>query len=734
MSDSSDINGSGRKAGINNSCIEIIKSYMGREPNNTELMIISELWHEKPEIEYCREKLANLIDSENSVSKEKYRSCTGAIRFNKEVDCITNFISSDSKYDYPVNCGIATIKGGINNIIASGARPVSNVCSYILSPSKADYTIAEINEFSTNAGIPVINNSLCFDTEITGDPLLNIMTLGIAERKKAAAQLKANTGDSVMLLGHFSSGSQLKGSLYSYIKGRYLKDENPPAVIYSILEKLLIEGVLELLHSGVISGVYNIDRSGIAGAAADIMIRNSAGIRLDIDKFPAGSSDDDIPKILSGYLPYSFLAIINNKNNELFDNILEKWLLDHCQVGEIIKENDLKCYLNNKPVVDIPGKCVRIKESTDRNINSKSSNDDFNMPDISADEINEPEQYKEVAIKLLKQPDIAAKIYAANQSGLLTGSVDMNMNFPAGGGVFKPGNFSGYLTAAINTNPRYVSADNKTGIIIMIAQTIRDIICTGSDPLGMSLCLNICESADIYFKEQFELIYDGIEEAIKHFGIPLANFNINSGFKEKIEKNGNDLAILPVIGTTGKLNNSKSYTTKAFIEKGHMIYLIGKSRNDIASSEYLRVIHKIEKSPAPFIDIEFENNLHKAVTGLIKNHLIISAHSISEGGLFFTLLESAVIRGYGFDITSPAEIRLDAFLFGEAQGRIIATVSPARETEFIDFMLQQDFPFSALGHITKEELRIDDISYGFVGEYKDLYNSVIKKIPSLMKK
>ena len=163
-----------------------------------------------------------------------------------------------------------------------------------------------------------------------------------------------------------------------------------------------------------------------------------------------------------------------------------------------------------------------------------------------------------------------------------------------------------------------------------------------------------------------------------------------------------------------------------------MIYLIGKSRNDIASSEYLRVIHKIIKSPVPFIDIDFEKGLHNTVKGLIQNHLILSAHNISEGGLFFALLESAIIKGYGFDITSPAEVRLDAFLFGEAQDRIIVTVSPARETEFIDYMLQQDFPFSTLGHITKEELRIDDISYGFINEYKKLYYSVINEIPALV--
>ncbi|MCK5168812.1 MAG: hypothetical protein KAQ75_02945, partial [Bacteroidales bacterium] len=164
----------------------------------------------------------------------------------------------------------------------------------------------------------------------------------------------------------------------------------------------------------------------------------------------------------------------------------------------------------------------------------------------------------------------------------------------------------------------------------------------------------------------------------------------------------------------------------AFKNKGDMIYLIGKSRNDINSSEYLNYIHNIEESPAPYFDLEEEHGIQEAIKGLIKKNLVLSAHDVADGGLFVTLVESALIKGFGFDVTPDAEIRKDAFLFGESQSRVIVSVSPSNEDHFLDYMIAQKIPFSALGHVTKSELRIDDNSYGFINDIKKLFDNALE--------
>ena len=156
-----------------------------------------------------------------------------------------------------------------------------------------------------------------------------------------------------------------------------------------------------------------------------------------------------------------------------------------------------------------------------------------------------------------------------------------------------------------------------------------------------------------------------------------------------------------------------------------MIYIIGRSRNDIASSEYLYSYLGIKASPAPYFDLDEEFTVQQTTYQLISKNLIQSAHDVSDGGLFISLLESAMPRGLGFDITTDAEIRSDAFLFGESQGRVIVTVSPSRETHFIDYMIESKVPFSALGHVTKSEIRVDDLSFGFIADFKKVYDNTI---------
>ncbi|RPI41799.1 MAG: phosphoribosylformylglycinamidine synthase subunit PurL, partial [Bacteroidetes bacterium] len=139
-------------------------------------------------------------------------------------------------------------------------------------------------------------------------------------------------------------------------------------------------------------------------------------------------------------------------------------------------------------------------------------------------------------------------------------------------------------------------------------------------------------------------------------------------------------------------------------------------------------VHLINESAAPVFDLEYEIMLQRVVSNLIRNGLICSAHDISLGGLFVTLVESALPGGLGFDVTSPAEIRSDAFLFGESQGRVVVSVTPEQETDFLDFMMESGIQFSALGHVTKEELRIDDVSFGFISDYARDFEGALEQI------
>src|SRR5690606_36599826 len=115
-------------------------------------------------------------------------------------------------------------------------------------------------------------------------------------------------------------------------------------------------------------------------------------------------------------------------------------------------------------------------------------------------------------------------------------------------------------------------------------------------------------------------------------------------------------------------------------------YLIGESVNDIASSQYLASYHNKAASPAPYFDMDKEYEMHQIVKELIQEKLNASAHDVSDGGLYIALLESATPNSFGFAIATDSEIRKDAFLFGEAQGRVIVSVKPENQRLFVEKM------------------------------------------------
>jgi phosphoribosylformylglycinamidine (FGAM) synthase-like enzyme len=681
---------------------------MKRNPSDTEPKKIKTLLYEEPEVLYCRERLSALIEYNASLLRTT-GSDYGAVQLNKKHACIMN-IASDNIYEKTNRGeGASTMAWSVREIIKTGARPVACACSLEYKSSASADPSEKICNYAFNTGIPVIKNNMCFSSDSDSDPLTRVMTLGIISRDRLQSMSPAESGQPVFILGF--SGSDSK---------------DLPEEVKSLPDRLLIEGMIELSGKKAISGASCIKKSGIISAAADLIWSHNLGVRLELDKLPVDNLKGVQDIILSASLVGAILISVDKAKKSLVKKILNKWHIDFCIIGESIRQNNIKCFLNNKSVADIQLKLLSGKKPVPASVAGKKGGNEYDLNVLSADDISEPEDYKEIISELARQPVIYTKSAYPGCSDLIRGSVNMNTEFPSDSGIVRFKSLNRALTAVVNANSQYLAADVKTGIIIMIAKAMRDTICSGSKPLAMSLMLDICQSDFNIFRAQFELLYDGLEEAIRQFKIPLASFTISMDSGDGSDKNSGNLVLKPAIGITGELKSAKDRKDIAFRDKGHMIYLIGRSVNDFSSSQYIKVIHGIDRSPAPLIDIGFEGRLHNTVRGLIKDHLIISAHNISEGGLFFSLLESAMVEGYGFDITSPAEVRLDSFLFSESQGRVIVTVSPARETEFIDFMLQQDFPFSALGHITKEELRIDDNSFGSVNQHKEIINLYLK--------
>ena len=150
----------------------------------------------------------------------------------------------------------------------------------------------------------------------------------------------------------------------------------------------------------------------------------------------------------------------------------------------------------------------------------------------------------------------------------------------------------------------------------------------------------------------------------------------------------------------------------------------------LGSSEYLYSFHNIKKSPVPFFDLESEYKIHHVLKYLIRKDLVESAHDVSDGGLYITLAESSMPNNLGFAIETDFDVRADAFLFGEAQGRIVVSVRPEKLDAFVDFLSEADVEFSNLGEVTEGPILIDEQSFGHIADAKLLYDNAIANLMS----
>jgi phosphoribosylformylglycinamidine synthase len=273
-----------------------------------------------------------------------------------------------------------------------------------------------------------------------------------------------------------------------------------------------------------------------------------------------------------------------------------------------------------------------------------------------------------------------------------------------------------------------VNADPYVGTMIAVSEAARNIVCSGGEPAGVTNCLNFGNPYDPEVYWQFAQAIKGMAEACTEFRTPVTGGNVS--FYNQTVAAGREVAVFPTptIGMVGVVDDISKRMTLAFQDKGHLIFLIGTVTDDIAGSEYLSRYHNVQQSPAPYFDLQEEHRVHVVIAHLIKRGLITAAHDVSDGGLWTTLVEMALPNGLGFDIVTDGEVRTDAFLFGEGQGRVVVTLTEDQESGFLDLMRLSKVPFILLGHVTKGKLRVDDESFGFIEDARLVYEEAIPAI------
>ena len=325
------------------------------------------------------------------------------------------------------------------------------------------------------------------------------------------------------------------------------------------------------------------------------------------------------------------------------------------------------------------------------------------------DQIEEPKDTHEIVFNLMVNPNLAPVNYFNDFSDEGFELENLTNDDTDDAGVFTTdsGQVMSMTTHAFH---HHLENDPKTAIEILISRAARRMVCYGAKPQAVSAFLYHINIADPNGQFIASGAKKGLENASKQFGLKVSDRKIRFDY---FSAHG-PVSPTIIISLMGSIDNKEKVLTHTLKTKGNNIFVIGRFHNDINSSEYLEFYHGIQDSPLPVFDIDLEVRLHQLMADLIDKELITSASPVGKGGLFFSLLRAGMPVGLGFDITTDAEIRKDAFLFGESMGRIIVGVPKGKVDDFVDFLQGTKLPFFTLGHVTKGEVRIDDESFGYI--------------------
>jgi phosphoribosylformylglycinamidine synthase len=716
-----------------------IKEILGRTPNFTELSIYSVMWSEHASYKNSIKWLKTLPKKGKHVLAEAGTENAGLVDVGNGYACAFKIESHNHPCAVEPYQGAATGVGGINrDVFTMGARPIAQLNSLRFGNLKFDRTkwllkgvVKGIGDYGNAFGVPVVGGEVFFDDCYNMNPLVNAMSVGLVRKENTISAIAKGKGNPVYIVGSSTGKDGIHGSTFASADITEDSANDIPSIQVGdpFMEKLLLEATLELNRTDAVVGMQDMGAAGIICSTSEMSEKGSCGMKIYLDKVPLRQKNIEAWEILLSESQERMLVVVKKGKEKIVEDIFKKWDLACSIIGEVIDDDRLLFHYHGKLVADVPASTLVLGGGApvyDRDYKEPAYYSEYKKFDINS--VPQPEDLKTVAMFIISNPNIASKRWIYEQYDTMVGTKNMSTNTPSDAAVVNIKKTDSALVLTTDCNSRYVKADPETGTMIAVSEAARNIICSGGEPCAITNCLNFGNPYNPESYWQFVGAIKGMSRACEYFGTPVTGGNVSFYNQSNIDGKTESVNPTPVIGMLGLLKNKKNQMTLAFRKSGDTIFLLGKSVEDIASSEYLYSYHKITASPVPYFNIEEEYNLHQTLQHLITNKLICSAHDVSDGGLFVTLAESAMPLNLGFDVTTDEKIRKDAFLFGESQGRIVVSVDVKTIDSFVEFMKSQNVPYAEIGNVTESEIIIDKEIFAKIEDIKQTYDSAIEKI------
>jgi phosphoribosylformylglycinamidine synthase II len=718
-----------RNLGLTAEEFDKIVEIMGRTPNFNELSIFSVMWSE-----HCSYK--NSIMWLKTLPRDGERLLVGAGEENAGLVDIGGGLACAFKiesHNHPSAIepyqGAATGVGGIHrDIFTMGARPIAALNSLRFGDPELPHTkhlvagvVKGIGDYGNCFGVPTVGGEVYFHPSYNQNILVNAMSVGIVKHGETISASADGPGNPVFIVGSATGKDGIHGATFASADLTEDSAEDLPAVQVGdpFQEKLLLEASLEVIKTGAVVGMQDMGAAGITCSTSEMSAKSETGMRIDLDKVPTRQADMKPWEILLSESQERMLIVCEKGREDDLLAVFDKWDLECELIGEVTDTGRLEFYAGGELVADVPSEPLVLGGGApvyERETARPKYLDQVEAFDPAAVEV--PTDLRATAEELFIAPSLVSKNWITDQYDGTVRTNSMSEINKSDAALVRVKDSEKALALTTDCNSTYVYADPYKGAMIAVSEAARNIVCSGGEPVAITNCLNFGNPYNPEAFYQFVNAVKGMGDACRAFGTPVTGGNVS--FYNQSQYEGGRVEPVyptPTIGMLGVLDNAEKNMTLGFKDQGDVIYLVGKSQNDIASSEYLRRIHGIEQSPAPHFELEEELLLQKAILGLIRGELIKSAHDVSDGGLFQSLTESAIEGGHGYTISTDSDYRKDAFLFGEAQSRVVVTVDESQAATMEDYLREMGVIFTVLGKVEGDDVTVDGEDWGELSEW-----------------
>jgi phosphoribosylformylglycinamidine synthase subunit PurL len=704
---------------------------LGREPNYTELGVFSVMWSEHCSYKSSRQYLKSL-PTEGSHVLQGPGENAGVVDIGDGLAVAFKMESHNHPSFIEPYQGAATGVGGIlRDIFTMGARPIASLNSlrfgridHPRTPYLVSGVVAGIGGYGNCIGVPTIGGEVYFDECYDANIVVNAFTLGITKKKRIHTGLAKGVDNPVMYVGSKTGRDGIHGATMASESFSEEKEQRRPTVQVGdpFTEKLLLEACLELMDHDYLIGIQDMGAAGLTSSSTEMAGRGGAGIELDLSAVPLREQGMTPYEILLSESQERMLLVAKAGTEAEIKRIFDKWDLEAVVVGRVTNDNEFRATFNGVQVARIPISALT-KEAPvyNRPAERPKTQDDLEQLDLSA--IAEPRDLGATLKLMLAAPNLASKEWVYRQYDCYVRSNTVVAPGADAAVVRIKGTDKG-LALTVDGNSRYCFLDPYVGGALAVAEAARNLACVGARPIGLTDCLNFGSPENPAVMWQFARVIQGMRDACIALKVPVVSGNVS--FYN--ETDGIPIYPTPTIGMVGILPKVDRVITPWFKAAGDIVVLLGRTREELGGSEYLKFIHNLVRGTPPWIDLKLEQAIQNCCLEAIDKGILRSAHDISDGGLAVALAECCIggpDKPLGVRTEIREMIRGDALLFSESQSRILVSMQEKDLGQLQEIASGHAVPLQVIGAVGGSRFSIQPILQLPVDELQSIWSSAL---------